>query len=215
MRITKHNEPLVPAGLYPEKILAKSWYYGERLPGSYPEIWVREGVYEKLLVVAESLPDDLRLIILDGWRSYELQKFLYDKLFGRIKSEGLSDDEAHERTKIFVAYPSKDDDNVSAHLTGGAVDLTLADKYGHYLPMGGEFDETGEHSRTDYYDNDRPENYIPRWNRKTLLRLMTQAGFTNYESEWWHYDYGDRNWALKNGLDEVYYGYIEPPFKWQ
>ncbi|MBQ9390451.1 MAG: M15 family metallopeptidase [Synergistaceae bacterium] len=210
----EHNEKLIPASMYPERILTRSFYFTERLPGSYPEIWVRESVYERLLVAAESLPEGLRLIIWDGWRSFELQTYLYSTLFGRIKAEGFSDDEAHKRTKIFVAYPSKDDDNVSAHLTGGAVDLTLADKYGHYLPMGGDFDDTGDHSRTDYYDNDIPENYIPRWNRKTLYRVMTQAGFTNYESEWWHYDLGDRNWAMRKGTEEVY-GYIEPHFKWK
>ena len=29
---------------------------------------------------------------------------------------------------------------------------------------------------------------------------MEDAGFTNYEEEWWHFDYGNQNWALEKGL---------------
>ena len=104
-------------------------------------------------------------------------------------------------------------------MTGGAVDLTLADMQGHYLPMGGNFDETEEHSYTDYYNDHEklrdPKNAIARNNRNTLRRVMQEAGFTNYEREWWHYDFGNRQWAERTGETCEVYGYIEPPFKWR
>ena len=28
---------------------------------------------------------------------------------------------------------------------------------------------------------------------------MTGAGFVNYPTEWWHWSYGDRYWALQSG----------------
>ena len=213
--LRENHEPLVQVSLYPEKILARSWYYGEGLKGSIPEVWLREGTYERLLVAAESLPEGLRLVIWDGWRSYELQSELYNTLFSRLKAKGLPDSEAHEQARVFVATPSRDDETVSGHLTGGAVDLTLADKFGHYLPMGGSFDDTEEHSHTRYYDNPDNGNVIARENRKTLLRIMEGAGFTNYPSEWWHYDYGNRAWAERTGTEYAFYGYTEPPFKWR
>lgn len=220
MKLIENHEPLVQVSLYPEKILARSWYFGEGLKGSIPDIWLRESVYEKLLVAAESLPDGLRFVIWDGWRSYELQSELFNILLARLKAKGLSDEEAYRQASVFVAIPAKDDDNVSGHLTGGSVDLTLADKYGHYLPMGGNFDDTEEHSYTNYYDNPEifeksPKFLIAGTNRKTLLRVMEQAGFSNYPSEWWHFDYGNKNWALRTGADCAFYGYIEPPFKWK
>lgn len=219
MQLIDNNEPLVQASLYPEKILVRSWYYNEGLTGSLPEVWLRKSVYEHLLQAAESLPDDLRFIVWDGWRSFELQTFLFDTLFARNKAKGVTDEEALRLTKIFVAFPSKNPDDVSGHLTGGAVDLTLADKYGHYLPMGGEFDDTEEHSHTNFYDNhellSENKNVIARNNRMTLLRVMSEAGFSNYPSEWWHYDFGNRAGAERTGQDTAFYGYIEPPFKWR
>lgn len=35
---------------------------------------------------------------------------------------------------------------------------------------------------------------------------MTSVGFTNYPSEWWHYDYGDLFWAAEAGADCALFG---------
>lgn len=217
MILKENNEPLIHASLYPEKILTRSWYFSERLPGSLPEVWVRESVYEKLLVAAESLPEGLRLVIWDGWRSYELQSFLFKKMLDRIKSKGnvQTEEEAREQASVFVAIPSKDNETVSGHLTGGAVDLTLADVRGHYLDMGGSFDDTSEHSQTWYYENPDRGNIIARNNRRLLIRIMESAGFSNYPCEWWHFDYGNANWAVRTKSECAFYGYTEPQFKWR
>ena len=211
--LIENNEPLVQASLYPERILALSWYYGEKLTGSLSEVWLRQSVYERLITAAESLPKNLRLIIWDGWRSYELQSQLYNILLGRIMSTGIPESEARKRASVFVAIPSKSPETVSGHLTGGAVDLTIADIKGHYLDMGGNFDETEEHSHTKYYEGS--ENITARDNRRLLVQTMENAGFSNYPSEWWHYDFGNRQWAERTGTENSFYGYIEPPFKWQ
>lgn len=209
-----NNEKLVQASLYPEKILARSWYFSEELEGSVPEIWLRESVYEKLLAAAESLPKNLRFVIWDGWRSYELQCLLFSRMTERLRMKGLSDEEARKQASVFVAVPSKEPETVSAHLTGGAIDLTIADIYGHYLPMGGNFDETEEHSYTNYYEDADKQNIIARDNRRLLVSTMENAGFSNYPSEWWHFDYGNKNWAKRKGKQCEIYGYIEPPYKW-
>ena len=210
--LVENHEPLVQVSLYPERILARSWYYNERLPGSFPEIWLRESVYERLICAAEALPKGLRLVVWDGWRSYELQSELFRILLERLTARGFSEAEARERAKEFVAFPSREPESVSGHLTGGAVDLTIADERGHYLDMGGSFDETEEHSHTDYYEIS--ENITARDNRRLLVSVMESAGFKNYPSEWWHYDYGNRQWAENAGEVCAFYGYIEPPFKW-
>lgn len=217
MSLINNHEKLVQISLYPEKILARSWYFGESLTGSIPDIWLRESAYERLLTAAESLPDGLRFVVWDGWRSYELQCELFNILFSRLKAKGLNDDEAYKQTSVFVAIPAKDDENVSGHLTGGAIDLTLADKFGHYLPMGGTFDETEEHSRTDFYADklEDKNSEIFHANRMTLKRIMEQAGFSNYPPEWWHYDFGNKKWAEQTGAENYFYAYTDPPFKWQ
>jgi hypothetical protein len=32
------------------------------------------------------------------------------------------------------------------------------------------------------------------------------AGLVNYPTEWWHWSYGDRYWALLTGADHAIYG---------
>ena len=39
------------------------------------------------------------------------------------------------------------------------------------------------------------KDIVVRDNRRLLYNVMTEAGFTNLPSEWWHYDYGDKFWA--------------------
>ena len=45
-----------------------------------------------------------------------------------------------------------------------------------------------------------------RHNRDLLARAMGGAGFVNYPTEWWHWSYGDRYWALISNADRAVYG---------
>ena len=209
------GEPLVPASLFPSKILVRSWYFNEGLEGSVPEAWLRLGAYERLVRAAKNLPDNWHFVIWDGWRSFKLQSNLFNILLTRIKAAepDISSEEACERASVFVAVPSKEPETVAGHLTGGAVDITIADAVGLYLDMGGGFDETEPHSYTSYYEQNNL-NIKARDNRRRLVELLEAEGFSNYPSEWWHFDYGNRNWALRTGADYAIYGYAEPPFKW-
>ena len=212
------GEPLVPASLFPSKILVRSWYFGEGLPGSLPEAWLREGVFDRLIRAARKLPEGWHFVVWDGWRSPVLQGTLFNILLKRIRSEepGLSEAEAEDRAGVFVAFPSKDPMRLSGHFSGGAVDLTIADDSGRYLDMGGGFDEPTERSFTDHYENaGHGHGHVARDNRRLLVSLMGEAGFDNYPQEWWHYDYGNRNWAIRTGAKAAIYGYAEPPFRWR
>ncbi|MCG4287414.1 D-alanyl-D-alanine dipeptidase, partial [Lactobacillaceae bacterium KNUT 0156] len=53
-----------------------------------------------------------------------------------------------------------------------------------------------------------------RENRRLLYHVMTQAGFTNYIEEWWHFDYGNQNWATVSKRDFAVYGATKPAFPW-
>jgi hypothetical protein len=45
---------------------------------------------------------------------------------------------------------------------------------------------------------------LAKKNRRLLYHAMKKAGFTNYPSEWWHYDYGDTFWGALTGLPVKY-----------
>ncbi len=79
----------------------------------------------------------------------------------------------------------------SNHNFGCAIDLTVTDEKGTPLDMGTKYDFFGPLAYP------RSENEMLRQgkltskqiaNRKILRAAMTQAGFTQNTTEWWHYD---------------------------
>lgn len=75
----------------------------------------------------------------------------------------------------------------SRHCGGIAVDLTLVDAHGTEQRMPTYFDEDFANASRHYRGND-PE---VRRNLQILNGAMKQAGFTQLESEWWHFDDAD------------------------
>ncbi|AXF23007.1 hypothetical protein CUJ89_21240 [Burkholderia pyrrocinia] len=46
-------------------------------------------------------------------------------------------------------------------------------------------------------------------NRHVLIAALTSAGFTNYPSEWWHWSFSDRYWAVMRRELHAIYGPVE------
>ncbi|MBP3656606.1 MAG: M15 family metallopeptidase [Clostridia bacterium] len=75
----------------------------------------------------------------------------------------------------------------SGHTRGSTIDLTLLDREGKPLDMGGEFDWFSPVSGHDYAGLTDAQ----RENRLLLRRGMMAAGFLPYSEEWWHYRLAD------------------------
>ncbi|MEM6302360.1 MAG: M15 family metallopeptidase [Pseudomonadota bacterium] len=71
----------------------------------------------------------------------------------------------------------------SGHSRGSTVDLTIVDAQGTPLPMGTDWDFFGAASHT-LNPKLSPQQ---KANRQLLLLLMENAGFRNYDKEWWHF----------------------------
>lgn len=219
--IEECGEPLVPVSCCPERILVRPQYHYQGLPYALPEIYLREGVFERLLKASKALPGGHRFIILDGWRPLPLQQALFDRYKEELAREHpeLDADRLTEQTRRFIAEPRSDPLFPSPHSTGGSVDLTIADASGRILPMGSEFDETSDRSETLYLesrvDSDLSELELRALeNRRLLYHSMVSAGFTNYPDEWWHYDYGNQNWGFLSGHRAAVYGKTDPALRW-
>jgi len=136
-----------------------------------------------------------------------VQKALFDAQLAavRVQRPQLTPAQAAELAGEFVAPPIFDPARGSTHLSGGAVDLTLTCD-GQPLSMGTEFDDFRENAHSDFYERETlgEGEIIIRNNRRLLHGALRAAGFTNYESEWWHYDFGDRNWAAATGNAPIY-----------
>ncbi|WP_148252115.1 M15 family metallopeptidase [Aidingimonas lacisalsi] len=213
--IDASDEPLVPVSLAPEPVKVFPIYAREGLPGAVAECYLREGVYRRLLHAARALPPRLGLVVLDGWRPWRVQQYLFDTLYSTIQSkhDELDEQELMRRTREFVSLPSRDPLAPSPHLTGGAVDVTLCDADGLMLDMGTAFDEAIPASHADYFETlttlDARQRQA-RDRRRLLYHAMHAEGFTNLPSEWWHFDYGDQLWASYGGHDRALYGPSEP-----
>lgn len=172
------------------------------------ECFVRQDVYEMLILAAGYLPKDYRFCIWDAWRPFSLQKELYttysDKIIKQFSLESASQEEKEAMIRKFVSDPIPEIENPPVHTTGGAIDLTIIDAYGKPLNMGCEFDAFTEKTYTVYFENTNEEEV--KINRRLLYSAMTKAGFTNLPSEWWHYDYGDKFWAYYKNKPVIYKG---------
>ncbi|MBQ2689428.1 MAG: M15 family metallopeptidase [Solobacterium sp.] len=179
------------------------------LKNGYRRCLLRKEAAEMLEQAKKYLPEGYSFLIWDAWRPFALQKELREYYRGRIIEEfGLMDKSKEEREQFisrFVADPVPDRIHPPAHTTGGAVDLTIAGPDGTELDMGTAFDAFTERTETVWYEQQESNEEI-RENRRLLYQIMTRAGFTNIPSEWWHYEYGDRNWSSSTGEPPCYSG---------
>lgn len=202
----EQGEPLAdPTALSP-RILYGADYLRQGLAGAMEQCLVRETVAQKLRQAADELPQGWSILIFDALRPLETQKALYDQFRETILRErpGLSPSELEAILDEFVALPVKRLDRPSPHATGGAVDLTLC-RDGTPLNMGTGFDDLTPLAHTAALEEDCPAGLEPaRDNRRLLYHLMASVGLVNYECEWWHYAYGERQWAARTGNAPIY-----------
>lgn len=207
------GEPAVDATHLHPRIHFLASYRAQGIAAAPRRLWLRRSVAQRLCRVAEELDAGMILAVFDGLRPQGVQQALFDGYRSRLA--GLHPDWPPERlweeTCRFVASPLVDPLYPSSHLTGGAVDLTLYQD-GCPLPMGTDFDDFRPHAATRYYE--RPglsgESLTWRNHRRLLYHLMASQGFTNYEEEWWHFDYGNPSWARLTGCPACY-GYCPIP----
>lgn len=181
------------------------------------KMYLREGAIEKLRLAQLNLRKTKRcegwnLKVWDGFRTLKVQKILYDDYYSVLKQKhpAWSDKKLRKGVEVFVCLPSYDPLSPSYHNTGGTVDLTLVDENGEEIEMGTPFDEFTEKAFVDYFaDKKDPESVELHKNRMLLQKVMMDAGFINYEEEWWHFSYGTKEWAEKTGADFAVYGSVE------
>lgn len=122
----------------------------------------------------EALPQGLGLVLLDGWRSYAFQNELFD-YYSMRSSRDIAG---------YVADPDSME-LIPGHVTGGAVDLTLA-HHGRPLAIGSDYDEFSDEAHLLSLEGHLPLSREGVW-RRYLGTLLGDAGFAPYPLEWWHW----------------------------
>jgi D-alanyl-D-alanine dipeptidase len=192
--------------------------YHERFPGAVDRLYLRASVAAKLAEVDAALRRDrLKLFVHDAWRPTAVQAHGHDVWMpARLKQQqpSLEGEALLAEVERYWARPTTDPRSPSPHLTGGAVDLSLASTdSGQCLFMGSIFDDVTEIAHTDHYERHPIVSYSDeeaRANRRRLYHAMCGAGFCNQPFEWWHYSWGDQMWARLTGQPVAFYGPAEP-----
>ena len=174
---------------------------------------VRKEVLDRLIEAKKYLPKGITFEIWDAYRPISLQKELYYKYKEKIIDEFnliyKTEEEINEIINGYVSYPIFDENLSPAHTTGGAVDITLADiNSKESLDLGVPFDSFSDLTKSSAYETKNIDKKI-RDNRRILYNAMIKAGFTNLPSEYWHFDYGNKNWSYYTKKPILYKGIFD------
>lgn len=171
----------------------------------YNDFRVRKVIFEKLIQAKSTLPVGLNFMIYETYRPKKFQEKLWAITYDKMKSAnpGSTEQEIIALTETFTANPY--DGIGSGHMAACAVDLTLCDDNGVELDMGTAMHEKGILTATmaDGLTDEAIKN------RAILKDSMEGAGLINYPPEWWHYSYGDHQWAWLTHKKEALYGPID------
>ena len=156
---------------------------------SITELYLQKDVALKLSkaqTYLKKLFPNYSLLVYDGVRPLSVQQKMW---------EALDSIPIAERGK-FLSNPK----NGSIHNYGAAVDLTICDENGTPLDMGAAYDEIGKIAYPSFEQEFLQKGLLTKQhieNRKLLRKVMSQAGFYNIPSEWWHFNSCSREEAKK------------------
>ena len=167
---------------------------------------VRTELASRLEAASGSLPGGIRLQVVEGHRSEVVQRQIIARYSSEVAAAhpGIAAVDLERLTSRFVSPIG-----VAPHVAGAAVDLTLVDARGEELDMGTPIDATPEESDSACYFAAPEISTSARANRALLAEVLEAAGLVNYPTEWWHWSYGDRYWALVTGAPNARYGPVD------
>src|SRR5437868_6628023 len=174
--------------------------------GAYAHL--RSGLLRRLEQASHLLPDGYHLLIVEGYRPIATQRAYFEEYRdGLLAADpSLTLAQAHVAASRYVSPVE-----VAPHTAGAAVDLTLCSSDGVEYDMGTAVNDNPEQSAGACYTAAPTISAEARANRKILASALEPTGLTNYPTEWWHWSYGDRYWALTTGSPHAHYGPVEPP----
>lgn len=164
---------------------------------------VRSLFAARLTEAQRLLPDGISFLVIDGYRDASAQQRIIDHYGEQIARlyPGISAEQKHELTSRFVSPL-----NVAPHVAGAAVDLTLVDASGRELDMGTPIDATPEQSLGACYFHASNISAEARENRELMAAALLAVDCVNYPTEWWHWSFGDKYWALHTGATAALFG---------
>lgn len=166
---------------------------------------IRKTIYDMMKAAQKHLPENYYFMVYEAYRPLARQVELWNMATEHLKQKypALEGQKLRDLTETFVADPYNGIG--SGHQACCAIDISLCDKNGIEYDMGSGCQEICEQANT-LSKNISAEGTK---NRKILVGALEKEGFINYASEWWHYSYGDHQWAYLVGESEAEFGPID------
>lgn len=181
--------------LEPQKGALVSKYYqltdmvsvmGSKIP-------VRTSIKKKLILASKKLAQynkSWKLLVTYGYRTPEIQtRYFWNEIKKLAQNQSIDVPSPTQLYKIVhknIAVPF-----VAGHPAGGAVDVCLLDKDNNFVDCGSKI-----------YDFTNLSRYVftplPSQSKKARFILrdsMINSGFAPFDGEWWHFSFGDKEWA--------------------
>ncbi|TDC06178.1 dipeptidase [Nonomuraea longispora] len=171
--------------------------------GAYAHL--RSGLLDRLEKAETLLPDGYHLLIVEGYRPIATQRRIFDGYRAELQAAfpDMSPDESYVAASRYVSPVE-----VAPHTAGAAVDLTLCSPKGAEHDMGTQVNDNPEQSEGACYTAAPNISDDARAHRKLLAAALEPVGLVNYPTEWWHWSYGDRYWAMATHAPYALYGPI-------
>jgi D-alanyl-D-alanine dipeptidase len=170
-------------------------------------MWIRQSVAEKLIQAQNflsTLLPNAQLYVLYAYRHPEIQKNYFEDFYAKskIKFPEMSEQELLEYVHHYMAIPG-----VGGHPVGGAVDISMVDSISaEFIDMGSKIADFSDMSKVPPITSSISAEFQQK--RIILREVMMKAGFAPYDFEWWHFSYGDREWACYYNKPNAIYGEI-------
>ena len=195
------KESLVDVRKYEPSIIAQ-YEKNDMFPYTGERIFVRDRVARKLAIANRALAKNgkFRFRVVSGYRHPDIQEEYFKQKRTDIQKSNpsLNDEELDTLTHNFIAVPS-----VAGHPTGGAIDITIVDAAGNDFDMGTQI--------VDFENIEKIKTFAKglsnkqKRNRLFLRDILVREGFAPFYGEWWHFSYGDLEWACFYGKKKSIY----------
>ena len=193
------GEPLMP--ILPSQNLVGRQIDVDMYTFTGKSVYVRLGVLKRLQLAARLLAQydaKLQLEVVYGYRALQIQRELFERYKTQLQDQ-YSDEDLLVAVHRLVAVPG-----VAGHPAGAAVDIQLI-KEDTPIDFGTKVHEFVPDTFTF-------SPFITReaWDNRQLLRqVMLSAGFAPFDGEWWHFSYGDKEWARYYAKSAALYEQLE------
>jgi D-alanyl-D-alanine dipeptidase len=200
----ENKEPLVSLKKFVPEI--KCVYQKKDMVGLIgKDMLVRQSLALRLRKAGEQLKKISKYYSLKVVYGYRLPSIQKKYFFDMKKSLAKKYSKLNNRSLLILTHSFVASPDVAGHIVGGAIDITI-EFQGREIDMGTKIAEYSDPEKIKTFSQKISQRQLS--NRLLLHDLMIKNGLAAFYGEWWHFSYGDKEWACFYGKKKSLYSRI-------